>query len=131
MTRAERSREKARYWQELVDEHAKSGKKDSVFSRERRIGVHSLRAWRYRLAREAALRRVPRVPRHSRRLTATVDFVPVRVRGAEATTIAVPTPSARSGSGVELVLPGDRVVRVHRDFDEQTLLRLVAVLEKR
>ena len=64
-----------------------------------------------------------------------VHFVPVRVRVAEET-VGAPNGGdlVRDGdprSGVEVVLSRDRVIRVHRAFDAETLLRVVALFERR
>lgn len=134
MTHAERSRERRRFWRTVLREHARSGKRDGEFCAERGVGVHALRAWRYRLAREDAQR-----TRATRSITVKrkrpVDFVPVRVRVAEEM-IEAPNGVVRvrggdPRSGVEMVLSRDRVIRVHPGFDEETLLRVVALFERR
>lgn len=134
MTHAERSRERRRFWRTVLREHARSGKRDGEFCAERGVGVHALRAWRYRLAREDA-QRTRSARSMSLRKRRRADFVPVRVRVAEET-IEAPNVGAlaRDGdprTGVELVLSRDRVIRVHAGFDEETLLRVVALFERR
>lgn len=132
MTRVERSREKAQYWRSVLEEHRRSGQQDGEFCRDRGVGVHTLRAWRYRFARDAA-RKGRSTSRRQPRIPATIDFLPVRVGSAVAPppVLQAAMSVTTSRSGVELVLAHDRVVRVERGFDEETFLRIVSVLERR
>jgi hypothetical protein len=118
----------------VLREHARSGKRDGEFCAERGVGVHALRAWRYRLAREDAQRTRP-ARTSTERTKRSVDFVPVRVRVVgERVEAANDGALARDGgprAGVEVVLSRDRIIRVHPGFDEETLLRVVALFERR
>jgi hypothetical protein len=89
----------------MVGRAERSGLTQAEFCRREGISLASLRTWKYR-----RLKPTPPGP--------TRAFVPVR--------LVEPSPAA-SGP-IEVVLVGERRLRVAVGFDEQTLLRLVRLL---
>jgi hypothetical protein len=101
---------KERLWRRRLRHWRDSGLGIAEFCRQQALPVASFYGWRRILAQ--------------RDLEAT-QFVPVRVLGP---TMTGATHSA--ATGLELVLPGGRRLRVGPDFDDATLRRLLSVLEE-
>lgn len=97
---------KERQWRRWLEEWRESGLSVRGFCRVRGLAEANFYAWRRTLAERSA---------------EAGAFVPVRVVSEE-----VPT-----GSALELVLPGQRQVRIAPGFDATTLQRLLTVLEGR
>jgi hypothetical protein len=98
----ERDEGKAARWARLVREQERTGESVRGFCLRRGLSESSFHAWR----RELGLRN-------------RETFTPVTVTSV----------GEGRGEGIEVVLSGDRSLRVHRGFDEETLRRLVACLE--
>ena len=106
-----RDKTKEIFWRRMVGRQARSGLSIRAWCREHDLHEHAFYWWRVRLAR--AGRKI-----RSRRPA----FVPVRV-------------SSQGVSGtegqIEIVLSGDRRVRVSGPVDRETLAEVLAVLEGR
>jgi transposase-like protein len=89
----------------------RSGTSMSEFSRRHGIHLARLQRWKSQIGAKAG------------RDGGKPHFVPVRIQsaGRDANT---------DGSGVEVVLEGGRRIHVGRNFDPETLIRLVAMLER-
>jgi len=101
-------------WRRVIADQESGDETQGEFCARRGLKLETFRNWKYRLARGESSPR-------DRGRSEPVRFVPVRVvdRGVE------------TASGVDLVLPGGRVVRVARGFDPETLKRLMETLETR
>jgi hypothetical protein len=97
---------KEQHWRRLIEEWRVSGLTVRAFCARRAVSEPSFYAWRRELQQRDADH---------------VAFVPVRVLDPEAPT---------AGAGIDLLLPGQRTVRVAPGFDAATLRRLLAVLEQ-
>lgn len=106
--------EQVKAWRRVIADQESGDETQGEFCARRGLKLETFRNWKYRLAREegSPCDSGPCEP---------VRFVPVRVvdRGVE------------TASGIELALPGGRVVRVARGFDPETLKRLLETLETR
>ena len=143
------------YWKEAVRLWAESGLSVREFCGREGLAEHSFYFWRRRLRPEDHAAEVNRKPiataggdvivdgrrarRKRQRLADTagneasaVQFMPVRVLGREVFS-ARPKfiETAAEPSPIEIVLGGDRVLRVRPGFDRQTLVDVLAVLEGR
>ena len=112
-------REKAspEVWRERVERWKSSGLQAKEFAAAENLSPRSLSWWHWQLQR----REVPATTKRTRRAkkrAASMSFVPVVVRAAEATPM-------------EILLPGEIRVRIDVGFDEATLLRLVRTLGSR
>lgn len=109
---ARRPRRSREAWVEEVGRQRASGLGVREYAAVHQLDPGTLAGWSSRLRNTAAPNSGP-----------TTSFLPVRV--------AAPRPEARpeQSGGLELVLPGGRVIRVADDFDEKALLRLVRALE--
>ena len=90
-----------------LDAWRASGQSMDRYAKEHCVGVHRLRYWKGRLGGAVLDAR-----------SKGVSLLPVRV-------VQV------SGNPIEVLLPGGCVARVGRWFDEETLLRVVAVFGRR
>lgn len=108
-------------WRALVEAWQSSGQSQGAFCRERRISPSALSYWKRRLSRLPS----------SRAEKVSVGESP-RVRFAE---VLLPTRAGasvdRGAAALELVLPNGWSVRVGREFEEATLVRLLSALESR
>lgn len=95
------TREQAR---KELDAWRSSGQSIEAFAKERHVAPYRLRYWQKLL--------IDRPAGSSK--TKPLSLLPVRI--------------AHVGAPIELVLPSGCVARVGRGFDEETLLRLVALL---
>jgi hypothetical protein len=85
-----------------LDAWRSSGQSIEAFAKERHVAPYRLRYWQKRLTdRPVASKTKP------------LSLLPVRV--------------AHAGAPIELVLPSGCIARVGRGFDEDTLVRLVAL----
>jgi len=99
--------ETSQRWGRWIREWRSSGLSVRAFCKLHGLAEPSFYAWRRLL---------------DRRQAQAVAFVPVQV---------VPEERRISGSALEVVLSGERMVRVAPGFDAQTLTRLLAVLEEK
>ena len=95
---------KEQRWRRLIDDWRASGLTVRAYCARHRLAEPSFYAWRRELQQRDADR---------------AAFVPVRLVGE--------APAA--AAGIELLLPGQRTVRVAPGFDPATLRQLLAVLE--
>jgi hypothetical protein len=101
-------------WREIFREQARSGQSHSAFCRERSISLHSYFWYRRRLGWPKARRAAAPAPESPK-------LVPVRI---------TTNPDSSPGKGaIEVVLAAGQYLRVSRGFDEETLLRLLRLLE--
>jgi transposase-like protein len=125
MRSRQRSRKKEQYWRTQIEQWQTSGKTISVYCRVNGISPATFHWWR----RELRLRDIENVPDGEKE-----SIIP---RFAEVKVIqdppAVHKPhycnSTGTESGIEIVLPGNRCIRVYRGFDVSVLLQLLSVLE--
>lgn len=114
------------HWQALLEECRGSGLSQAEFCRRRGILPGTLAFWKHTLAREASAAR----SRARRARPAPPAFVPVRVIARSR-----PTDEGRAGSvpaptgEIDIVLRGDRHVRVRGRVDVQWLGQIVQTLE--
>jgi len=99
------------FWRGVIEEWERSGVSQAEFCRQRRVSLSSLRWWRWSLKKR------------DRRETRPT-FLPIRV---------VPGPLERTpereSDGFEVLLRQGYCVRVPRNFEAESLLRLLGVLE--
>jgi hypothetical protein len=104
-------RKKEKFWRRMVGGQARSRLSIRAWCREHDVREHAFYWWRVRLARSGRGRKV-----RSRKPT----FVPVRVSAQERT---------GPGGPMEIVLFGDRRIRLSQPVDRQMLADVLAVLE--
>lgn len=112
-------------WAQLSAEWETSGLGQAEFCRQRGVALHSLRWWRWRLARDSVRSAAPPMTadrvRPSRAISSPT-FVPVQV-------IDAPRQRGSPGPPLEIVLRRSRRIRVSADFDARLLAHVVSVLE--
>jgi transposase-like protein len=98
-----------------------SGQNVATFARQHGIPDKRIRRWKAKLPSPHALvaREAATVAEHA------IPLVPVRVVG----THVEPIGTADASSALEVVVRGGRAVRVSLGFDDETLARVVTVLE--
>jgi hypothetical protein len=113
-------REKAspEVWRERVERWKASGLQAKEFAAAENLSPRSLSWWQWQLQRRSEVPATKKRTRRAKKRAASMSFVPVVVRAAEA-------------APMEIVLPGEIRVRIDVDFDEATLLRLVRTLGSR
>jgi hypothetical protein len=102
---------KERFWRRVVRQWRNSGLSVRAFCADKDLAEPSFYAWRRTIAERDA---------------AAVRFVPVHIVPGEQPVAA----DSGSNSGLELVLPAGRRLRIGPGFDAATLQRLLAVLEE-
>jgi transposase-like protein len=116
-------------WLELVEAQAASELKVDQFCQQHGLAVSTFFGWKRRLKQEGLL-----ADREQPAASAKGAEAMSAERGASATTtdlstfIELTTSTEQAASPLELVLPGDVVIRVHRHFDPQTLRQVVEAL---
>jgi hypothetical protein len=115
---------KERYWRRLLGQWRRSGQTGRDFCAAQQLSEPNFYAWKREIARrdqERVARSKPRPEASPRRSAAAAlpAFLPV-------TMDAVASPA----SALEVVLAGDRVLRVRPGFDADVLRQLLAVLEE-
>ena len=103
---------KERTWRKYITDHAASGLSAKTFCQIRGLNVNNFGRWRQEIARRD--REVP----VTSALPAANPFVPVRV-------IALPL----TDIGLEVLLPGNAVIKVTDDSPLKLLARVLRVLE--
>ena len=98
-----------------------SGQNVATFARQHGIPDKRIRRWKAKLPSPHALvaREAATVAEH------TIPFVPMRVVETRVETMG----AADGSSALEVVVRGGRAVRVSLGFDDETLARVVTVLE--
>ncbi len=134
--RTEREIQRESRWQEIVAGQRQSGQSVRAYCRQAGVEESAFYWWRRALARRSrqrcgsspAGRNAPegRSGRSAVRRPAGVideiDFLPVQVAAGPGTAV---------GRCIEIVLGGDRVLRIVPGFDRQTLLEVLGALEGR
>lgn len=120
--RGERDRDKERFWRSILRQYRRSGLSVRDFCAEHHLAEANFYAWRRTIARrdQQALRQ-PHEDRHDSD-HGQPDFVPLRLADAVA-----PHPLAQPAT-LEVMVAGQRLVRVPAGFDAATLRQLLAVL---
>jgi len=113
-------REKAspEVWRERVERWKSSGLKAKEFAAAENLSPRSLSWWHWQLHRRSEVPATTKRARRAKKRAASMSFVPVVVRAAEATPM-------------EIILPGEIRVRIDVGFDEATLVRIVRALGTR
>jgi hypothetical protein len=105
--------EKARYWQAVIRDAARSGMSTRAFCRQRKLKECQFYWWQRRLKEK-------RPP-----------VSPPRARGDEPASFALVSGDAdTTDAGIELVLAGGRRLRLAKGVDEATLRSVLAALEQ-
>jgi transposase-like protein len=121
---APRNHGKELFWRRLFELWRRSGCTIRAFCAEHGVSEPSFFAWRRTIAERD---RPPSTPPdgytggHPDNRHRQPTFIPLRV---------VPTPATEPTTPLEVVLPGDRVVRVPAGFDPASLRQLLAILEE-
>jgi transposase-like protein len=115
-------------WSKRVQRWKESGLSAVEYARELGINARTLSYWKWRLKQEPAARTKARPTRTAAKI--------VKTRPAPVTFVEVPSPTeapleVETGPQLELVVGGRYVVRVGARFDENTLGRLLDVVERR
>ncbi len=113
MSSGEQDLEKARYWQRMIREAARSGMSIREFCRQRRLKESRFYWWQRKLkaGRQARMRK------------------PGNNRGA-ASFALVSDEAGMTDAGIELVLGDGRRLRIRQGVDEETLRAVLAALEQ-
>jgi transposase-like protein len=104
-------------WTELVERWGSSGLTGAEFARRSGINAGTLSYWKWQLGREARKSGLARRSTADKRAAAFVEVMA--------------TLPAAAGDQLEVVIDGKTVVRVPSGFDDETLRRLLAVLQER
>ena len=105
--------EKARYWQAVIRDAARSGMSTRAFCRQRKLKESQFYWWQRRLREKRPAVLTPRAPANG---PASFALVSDEVGSNDA--------------GIELVLAGGRRLRIAKGVDEPTLRSVLAALER-
>ena len=108
--------EKARYWQKLIREAARSGQSIRAFCRQRKLKESGFYWWQRKLRAQTDERTRRQQGRGG------------KAGGGQATFALVSEDPGAMDSGIELVLADGRRVRIGRGVDEETLRTVLATL---
>jgi hypothetical protein len=120
---------KARYWQNLIREAARSGLSIREFCRRGRVTISQFYWWQRRLKQQ------PRRPRSKppispERWDHRTGTSKRRSSGQKAASfVLVSEEGGSSDTGIELVLSDGRRLRIHKGVDETTLRAVLAAME--
>ena len=141
------------YWKEAVRLWTESGLSVREFCGREGLAEHSFYSWRRRLRPENSAadvdrepiataggdvivagrrqrRKCDRIAEHAGNEASAVKFMPVRVLGREVSPArSRSTETAVEPSPIEIMLGGERLLRVWPGFDRPTLLEVLGVLE--
>lgn len=134
--RSEQAIQRRSHWQEIVRGQRQSGQSVRAYCRQAGIEESAFYWWRRELARRSGKhsdgfpsgRKAPRsrsvrsAARSTSGAMAEAGFLPVQVAAVR---------SREAGGSLEIVLGGDRVLRIPPGFDRQTLREVLTVLEVR
>lgn len=112
----QRNETKQAQWREWIAQWQASGKTAEVFAREHGVSTSTVYWWRNQLQRQ-----LPAVRPTQTQHTPTVTFVQIPLKAVRA--------SAASREAIEVVLRGDRLVRVPDQFSATALQAVVRALE--
>jgi hypothetical protein len=107
-----------RRWRPVVEDWRRSGQELTAFCNQRHLPVSTLKYWKKELANRDQKRQARRAAQEASRNA--IQLLPVRVV----------EPATASAGTLEVVLRGDRVLRVAGDFDPALLKKLVLALEE-
>ena len=110
--------EKARHWQNMIREAARSGLSIREFCRQRRLTISQFYWWQRRLKPQPTSARRKQRVNGQRGGPDAASFMLVSEKGE--------SPAA----GIELVLGDGRRLRISRGVDEETLRAVLAALEQ-
>jgi transposase len=102
-----RDHRKERFWRTKVRQWRQSGLSVRAFCEQHHLAQANFYAWRRALAQRDA----------------EIQFVPVRLA-------AEPAATTTAAAALEVVLDGQRLLRIRPGFDAATLQRLLTVLEE-
>ena len=105
--------EKARYWQAVIRDAARSGLSTRAFCRQRMLKECQVYWWQRRLKEKRPPTSTPRSPANGPASFALVSDEPTT-----------------ADAGIELVLAGGRRLRIAKGVDEPTLRSVLAALEQ-
>lgn len=105
--------EKARYWQAVIRDAARSGLSTRAFCRQRKLKECQFYWWQRRLKEKRPPASTPRGPATKPASFALVSDEP-----------------GTAEAGIELVLAGGRRLRIAKGVDEPTLRSVLAALEQ-
>ena len=105
--------EKARYWQAVIRDAARSGMSTRGFCRQRKLKESQFYWWQRRLKEKRPPASTPRGPTNGPASFALVSDEP-----------------GTAEAGIELVLAGGRRLRIAKGVDEPTLRSVLAALEQ-
>jgi len=112
MSSGKGDREKARYWQKIIREAARSGMSIREFCRQHRLKESQFYWWQHKLK---ANRQERRHRPGGNRAKASFALVSAEPQAVDA--------------GIELVLGDGRRLRIHKGVDEETLRAVLAAVE--
>ena len=104
--------EKARYWQAVIRDAARSGMSTRAFCRQRKLHESQFYWWQRRLAAERPVAQRP------------------KQTGEAACFALVSDQPGAADAGIELLLAGGRRLRIAKGVDEPTLRSVLAALEQ-
>jgi transposase-like protein len=113
MSSGKRDDEKARYWQRMIREAARSGTSIREFCRQHRLKESQFYWWQHKL-------KVARPDRSTREQGVT--------RGSASFALVSDEPQA-ADAGIELVLGNGHRLRIRKGVDEETLRAVLAAVE--
>ena len=105
--------EKARYWQAVIRDAARSGMSTRAFCRQRKLKECQFYWWQRRLKEKRPSPSTPRGPANGAASFALVSDEP-----------------GMAEAGIELLLAGGRRLRIAKGVDEPTLRTVLAALEQ-
>jgi hypothetical protein len=136
-TRTGREIQRERRWREIVAGQRQSGQSVRAYCRQAGIEESAFYWWRRKLAERNHLpqpgrgrsqgRPVRLEKRKPSGASGGVKFLPVRIEAGH----PLAGRGAEAGPAIEVVLGGQRVLRIAPGFDRQTLAEVLAVLEAR
>lgn len=122
------SRPRSEYWRGQHEAWLRSGLTQVDFCEQRDLSLAAFRWWRWKLKSEDSGSTAPAAPLER---NATMRLVPVRVVDSETPSPMPPScpASINAPSCFEVLLKSGLCVRIPRDFDAESLSRLLRTLE--
>ena len=112
--------ERGRYWQELIDQCRRSGMTQKAFCREHELNLGTFAWWKRHLRRRQSLARAIKATGVENIAVRLPTFAPVRIR---------PESPLDTHGQIDILLPGERRIRLSGPVDRQRLTDVLAVLE--
>lgn len=119
-------------WTRVLDEWRASGTTQVAFATRAGVSVHSLRWWKWELARRARARVVEPAAANEAATPAAESnpmFLPVVVKPPKRIGKEAGSRGSKRQAPLELILTSGRRIRVRGDFDEMMMARLIRVAE--